>query len=55
MTGDNGDVRLTDGSYEHHNIKEPAILLGGAFIVDIVDQEEKELKEKEQRIRELEK
>ncbi|KAL2161133.1 hypothetical protein VTH06DRAFT_8352 [Thermothelomyces fergusii] len=24
-------------SYEHHNIKEPAVLLGGAFIVDITD------------------
>lgn len=22
-------------SYEHHNIEEPAILLGGSFVVDI--------------------
>ncbi|KAK3943975.1 Sedoheptulose 1,7-bisphosphatase [Diplogelasinospora grovesii] len=28
-------------SYEHHSINEPAILLGGAFFVDIVEQEEK--------------
>ncbi|KAL2136809.1 hypothetical protein VTI74DRAFT_1023 [Chaetomium olivicolor] len=28
-------------SYEHHNIKEPAILLGGAFIVDIPEVKEK--------------
>jgi probable phosphoglycerate mutase len=46
---------LTGDSYEHHNIKEPAILLGGAFIVDIVDHEEKELEEKEHKIQELEK
>jgi len=26
-------------SYEHHNINEPAILLGGAFIVDTLDAE----------------
>lgn len=34
----------TDGrcSYEHHNIEEPAILLGGAFVVDVVEKEEKE-------------
>ena len=25
------------GSYEHHNIEEPAILLGGAFMVDVVE------------------
>ncbi|KAH6628713.1 histidine phosphatase superfamily [Chaetomium tenue] len=28
-------------SYEHHNIDEPAILLGGAFIVDIPEVKEK--------------
>ncbi|KAL2198803.1 histidine phosphatase superfamily [Corynascus similis CBS 632.67] len=28
-------------SYEHHNIKEPAILLGGAFIVDIPEMQER--------------
>jgi sedoheptulose-bisphosphatase len=26
-------------SYEHHSIEEPAILLGGSFMVDAVDQE----------------
>ncbi|KAL2121859.1 hypothetical protein VTJ04DRAFT_2314 [Mycothermus thermophilus] len=29
-------------SYEHHNINEPAILLGGAFVVDIPDEDEKQ-------------
>lgn len=24
-------------SYEHHSIEEPAILLGGAFFVDVVE------------------
>ena len=24
-------------SYEHHSIHEPAILLGGAFMVDVVE------------------
>jgi hypothetical protein len=32
-------------SYEHHSIHEPAILLGGAFVVDVV---EKEAEEKEE-------
>ena len=27
-------------SYEHHSIEEPAILLGGAFVVDVVEKEE---------------
>ncbi|KAH8730549.1 phosphoglycerate mutase family protein-like protein [Phaeosphaeriaceae sp. PMI808] len=27
-------------SYEHHNIEEPAILLGGAFVVDAVEKEQ---------------
>jgi hypothetical protein len=33
-------------SYEHHSLEEPAILLGGAFVVDVVEkeQEEKEAK-----------
>ncbi|OAK98337.1 phosphoglycerate mutase-like protein [Phaeosphaeriaceae sp. SRC1lsM3a] len=31
-------------SYEHHNIEEPAILLGGAFVVDVVEKEEQEKK-----------
>lgn len=29
-------------SYEHHRIEEPAILLGGAFVVDVVEKEEEE-------------
>lgn len=29
-------------SYEHHSIREPAILLGGAFMVDIVENVEGE-------------
>lgn len=33
-------------SYEHHNIEEPAILLGGAFVVDVVEKEE----EKKERV-----
>lgn len=33
-------------SYEHHSIKEPAILLGGAFIVDIIDEDEAEAEKK---------
>ena len=24
-------------SYEHHNLQEPAILLGGSFMVDVVE------------------
>jgi broad specificity phosphatase PhoE len=31
-------------SYEHHSIAEPAILLGGAFVVDVVEKEEEENK-----------
>ncbi|KAF1834567.1 phosphoglycerate mutase family protein [Decorospora gaudefroyi] len=31
-------------SYEHHNIEEPAILLGGAFVVDVVEKEQEEKK-----------
>ena len=27
-------------SYEHHRVEEPAILLGGAFVVDVVEKEE---------------
>lgn len=33
-------------SYEHHSIEEPAILLGGAFVVDVVERE-REGEEKE--------
>lgn len=35
-------------SYEHHNIHEPAILLGGAFMSDVVEQVEEE-KDQEKR------
>jgi len=31
-------------SYEHHNIEEPAILLGGAFMADVVENVEEESK-----------
>ncbi|KAI4625531.1 hypothetical protein J4E80_002663 [Alternaria sp. BMP 0032] len=33
-------------SYEHHSIDEPAILLGGAFVVDVVEKEQEEKNEK---------
>lgn len=33
-------------SYEHHSIDEPAILLGGAFVVDAVRDAEQEGEEK---------
>ncbi|KAF2029069.1 phosphoglycerate mutase family protein-like protein [Setomelanomma holmii] len=29
-------------SYEHHSIEEPAILLGGAFVVDVAEKEQEE-------------
>ncbi|KAF2202100.1 phosphoglycerate mutase-like protein [Delitschia confertaspora ATCC 74209] len=32
-------------SYEHHTIEEPAILLGGAFVVDVAESVENEVKE----------
>jgi hypothetical protein len=31
-------------SYEHHSIDEPAILLGGGFIVDVADDAEEDVK-----------
>jgi broad specificity phosphatase PhoE len=31
-------------SYEHHSLEEPAILLGGAFVVDVVEKEQEEKK-----------
>jgi hypothetical protein len=31
-------------SYEHHSIEEPAILLGGAFVVEVVEKEREEKK-----------
>jgi len=32
-------------SYEHHSLNEPAILLGGAFVVDVNGHEEEKTKE----------
>lgn len=34
-------VRLITASYEHHSLDEPAILLGGAFMADLVQEAEK--------------
>lgn len=28
---------LIENSYEHHSLEEPAILLGGSFMVDVVE------------------
>jgi hypothetical protein len=33
------DSTFLKSSYEHHSIDEPAILLGGAFVVDILEKE----------------
>jgi hypothetical protein len=33
-------------SYEHHSLEEPAILLGGAFVVDVVEKEQEEKRDK---------
>ena len=33
-------------SYEHHSIDEPAILLGGGFMVDVVENAEEDVKKK---------
>ena len=33
---------LTGHSYEHHAIDEPAILLGGAFMSDVVESAEEQ-------------
>lgn len=30
-------------SYEHHHLDEPAILLGGGFMVDVVEQSERDV------------
>ena len=35
-------------SYEHHSIDEPAILLGGSFMVDVVEDIERDQKIQEQ-------
>jgi hypothetical protein len=37
-----GEVANVWNSYEHHSIHEPAILLGGAFVVDVVEKEQEE-------------
>jgi len=39
-------------SYEHHSLDEPAILLGGAFMSDIVEQAEKDEREELEKARE---
>jgi probable phosphoglycerate mutase len=31
------EIVLIEGSYEHHSLEEPAILLGGSFMVDVVE------------------
>lgn len=36
-------------SYEHESIDEPALLLGGAFVTDVVDEMEAEMKQKEKK------
>ena len=36
----------TNNSYEHHSIDEPAILLGGGFMVDVVENAEEDVKKK---------
>jgi probable phosphoglycerate mutase len=36
-------------SYEHKNIEEPAILLGGSFMVDLVENSEKDGKVREEK------
>lgn len=33
-----------DDSYEHQSIDEPAILLGGGFMVDVVENAEEDVK-----------
>lgn len=33
-------------SYEHHSLEEPAILLGGGFMVDVVENGAEDMKEK---------
>jgi len=36
-------------SYEHHSINEPAILLGGSFMVDSIEKAEEEGKQEGER------
>ena len=40
-------VYADECSYEHRNIEEPAILLGGAFVVDVASHAEEHGAEKE--------
>ena len=39
------DANVRD-SYEHHSIDEPAILLGGGFMVDVVENAEVDAQKK---------
>ncbi len=39
-------------SYEHHRLEEPAILLGGGFMVDVAEVSEKKGMEEEEKIEE---
>lgn len=39
------DMLMFQCSYEHNNIEEPAILLGGAFVVEVVEKEQEEKEE----------
>jgi len=38
-------IMLMDHSYEHHSMDEPAILLGGAFMSEVVENVEEENKQ----------
>lgn len=42
-----GHEWLMPRSYEHHNINEPAILLGGSFMVDVAENSEEFGKQQE--------
>jgi hypothetical protein len=37
-------VLTSTHSYEHHSIDEPAILLGGAFVVEVEEKVEEQMK-----------
>jgi len=37
-------VLISTRSYEHHSIDEPAILLGGAFVVEVEENLEEQVK-----------
>lgn len=38
---------LIENSYEHHSLDEPAILLGGSFMVDVVESAQVAAEQKE--------